>query len=89
MLNLCDDILNIISEFADMRIETKKYKSLKNSNKMKITKIKYKCEVCEREMPWNRLKTVFAQMKTELKCRNAKTCIQAWLDNNRAQFFNI
>ena len=81
-LNLCDDILNIISEYADIKIETKKYKSLRYSNKMKITKILYKCPTCERKMPWNRIKTY-----PKIECKNFKQCSQIWLDNNRALYF--
>ena len=82
-LNLCDDILNIISEYADMKIETKKYKSLRHSNKMKITKILYKCPTCERMMPYYRLK----YQPIKLQCRNVQQCAQIWMDDKRAQYF--
>ena len=80
-LNLCDDILNIISEYANMKVETKKYKSLRYSNKMKITKILYKCTVCKRMIPYHRYH------KYCLQCKNKQQCYQVWLDNNRAQYF--
>ena len=45
-LNIPDNILNIIGEFASLSIETKKYKRLSLANKMKITKIDHKCFFC-------------------------------------------
>ena len=42
-LDIPDDLLNIIGDFAGITIETKKYKS---KQVMKISKIKYKCFLC-------------------------------------------
>ena len=71
-LNLCDDILNLIGEHVNIKIETKKYKSKKYNNKMKITKISYKCAKCRGMMTWHRLQYVAAQ----IQCKNYKDCHQ-------------
>ena len=55
-LNIPDDILNIIGEYASLSIETKKYKRL---NKMKITKIKYKCHLCSNKYNKNQISELF------------------------------
>ena len=91
-LNLCDDILNIISEYADMKIETKKYKSLKNSNKMKLTKMLYKCCNCERMMPYYRINieenvNKYAKMTFYVECKNYRECNQVYTDDFRSKYF--
>ena len=58
-LNIPDDILNIIGEYASLSIETKKYKRISNSNKMKITKIKYICHSCKKNFNKNNLTSRF------------------------------
>ena len=44
-LNLPDVLINLIGEFSAMTMETKKYKV---KNEMKITKMKFKCSLCQR-----------------------------------------
>ena len=58
-MNLPDDILNIIGEYASLSIETKKYKRRCNANKMKITKIKYKCHLCSNKYNKNQISERF------------------------------
>ena len=53
MTPLNKDVMGIIEEFASIKIECKKYKSLKNAKKNKITKIKYKCTDCGRLCNYN------------------------------------
>ena len=58
-LNIPDDILNIIGEFASLSIETKKYKRPSLANKMKISKIKYKCHLCKNKCNKNQISSFF------------------------------
>ena len=52
-LNIPDDVLNIIGDFANVSLETYKYKTKKLNNKMKITKIKYKCYICNKKCEYD------------------------------------
>ena len=54
-----DDILNIIGEFASISFQTKKYKRRCDANKMKITKIKYKCHLCKNKYNKNQISSFF------------------------------
>ena len=69
-LNLCDDVLKVIGEYASIKIETKKYKSKKNNNKMKINKIKYKCYVC------GALNNKNQYWFNQYRCKNINKCIE-------------
>ena len=86
-LNICDDVLNLIGEYANMRIETKKYKSKKYNNKMKITKILYECCNCERMMPYYRINienTVDDNIYVE--CKNYGQCAKIWIDKFSTEY---
>ena len=39
--------ISLIEDFASVKLTTKKYKSMRNAHKCRITKVKYKCDMCD------------------------------------------
>ena len=40
--------ISLIEDFASVKLTTKEYKSMKNAHKCRITKVKYKCVICDK-----------------------------------------
>jgi hypothetical protein len=55
--NLNDTILNIISEYSNIKITPKKYKKLKDNHKLNILKVRYKCRFCEDFIKFRQFRT--------------------------------
>ena len=70
-ITLPTDLLNLITEFADIKIKLQEYKT---KNYATIKSIKYKCDVCYQLKFSNKLNICMKTFGSTIICIDSKNC---------------